>query len=900
MGDSASLSAVLDIATGLTTRARIATRRDREQTWYKLARSANRRLGTGADTDALEVVRQCLWVPEYAVPELTDDPAIAVRSFLVRALADPAEALPALTSAVDALDELPTDDDFHSRDAALRAISGQSLQLSEKVIRDASQATRDLLGESLTTAAEESTTDVRTLTEVVRAMLSGDDEPLSVPDRVDQQAAAAQRSIRTLIGDVTKGLDLDTQQRVRHGVLDHEPAQVDVRRKLGYIALAPVMNLLADDSRQFWMLDRVTELVDSYGDKVGEGLDKAGEFADEKTGARYDDEIDQRADFAGDLTPEPTGLDQLNVGLAEAARPMVPLAQRSVRPSSDYLVWTSIGPPDPDALPDPMAGIDLSRMVAGDTLEVVLFGANGNDQPPTGTFLLGSGRPLHVGAPADDVDVPEHLQQTRLYFRIRTPDQPGQMHLRLCLYHHSTLLRVHHLILHIGKRTARFEIRTPYAIAGSPTSTEVGRLANRRLSIYTNTTGDGTHDFFFHADDGETDANLSASFDGLEVQNLLRMIRGSLRTAAWGEDAAPRRGAYKYGQQRDGSFGTSFSVLRDDLVELARNGYDAWEDITSRLGGPRDRETLQRRMRRPGGIVDIAPRADSVFVPPMAGLYDLNLDTDRNIDIAFCPEAEDTLRSRTPLTDTTCFGPEGCRHADDETVCPSGFWGLRHDIGVPVSDTTDENVQPRLDVGLGGSRGALIGTVPEQVVTGVTAHAQAVVTRLPGSIHVTDRNAWFTEAARPATYPILYFLCHGEDRPRGGPVLVLDRLGRPGISRSNLTAKKVALSHQPLVVMNACDTAALEPERAISLVKGFTYNGAGAVVGTEITIFTSLAYGFALTFLDAVLAGNSLGSALRTSRLELLRMGNPLGLAYILYGLPDARMNPTPDLLPSA
>ena len=46
--------------------------------------------------------------------------------------------------------------------------------------------------------------------------------------------------------------------------------------------------------------DKATEAVDEHGDKIGEGLDKAGEFADEKTGGKYGDKIDQGTDMARD------------------------------------------------------------------------------------------------------------------------------------------------------------------------------------------------------------------------------------------------------------------------------------------------------------------------------------------------------------------------------------------------------------------------------------------------------------------------------------------------------------------------------------------------------------------------------------------------------------------------
>jgi len=39
--------------------------------------------------------------------------------------------------------------------------------------------------------------------------------------------------------------------------------------------------------------DKVSDLVDQQGEKVGEGIDKAGDFVDEKTGGQYADKIDQ-------------------------------------------------------------------------------------------------------------------------------------------------------------------------------------------------------------------------------------------------------------------------------------------------------------------------------------------------------------------------------------------------------------------------------------------------------------------------------------------------------------------------------------------------------------------------------------------------------------------------------
>ncbi|MDQ2757985.1 MAG: antitoxin [Actinomycetota bacterium] len=52
--------------------------------------------------------------------------------------------------------------------------------------------------------------------------------------------------------------------------------------------------------------DKAQELVDEHGDQVGDGLDKAGAFADEKTGGQHSDQIAQGVGRAKD------GLDGLD------------------------------------------------------------------------------------------------------------------------------------------------------------------------------------------------------------------------------------------------------------------------------------------------------------------------------------------------------------------------------------------------------------------------------------------------------------------------------------------------------------------------------------------------------------------------------------------------------------
>ncbi|MEU4195341.1 antitoxin [Kribbella sp. NPDC026611] len=55
--------------------------------------------------------------------------------------------------------------------------------------------------------------------------------------------------------------------------------------------------------------DKATDAVDEHGDQIGEGVDKAGDFADEKTGGKYGDKIDQGGDMAKDQLDKLDGQD---------------------------------------------------------------------------------------------------------------------------------------------------------------------------------------------------------------------------------------------------------------------------------------------------------------------------------------------------------------------------------------------------------------------------------------------------------------------------------------------------------------------------------------------------------------------------------------------------------------
>jgi len=50
--------------------------------------------------------------------------------------------------------------------------------------------------------------------------------------------------------------------------------------------------------------DKAKDFADQHDEQVDQGLDKAGDFADQKTGGKYDQQIDKGVDAAQERTGE--------------------------------------------------------------------------------------------------------------------------------------------------------------------------------------------------------------------------------------------------------------------------------------------------------------------------------------------------------------------------------------------------------------------------------------------------------------------------------------------------------------------------------------------------------------------------------------------------------------------
>jgi hypothetical protein len=445
-------------------------------------------------------------------------------------------------------------------------------------------------------------------------------------------------------------------------------------------------------------------------------------------------------------------------------------------------------------------------------------------------------------------------------------------------------------------RVARSQIDFSLSRALDPRQME--QFAPHRLSLMLNDNGDGTHSLRFA---GAQEFKGDATFDGHELQYHIERVRSALRMAAWGtEEPWERRQAYRYADSNS----VDTDRLKGDLVNFALRGYRFFDAIIDRFAGgaPQARE-LTKLMREPGRV-QVALKRSARLVLPAAMIYDYPLDTNAEDGWRLCDSFLQHLSSRdTPLEETECFRGVCPNLGDLAVVCPSGFWGFRHALGMPLSGPPGMTVPSELACPLGPQLAVAVSTDPAFILR--STH-ETTLKQLQSSLRweygATRKDV--LRLLKETQAQIVYFYCHGGLANRV-PYIQVGPPDERGITRDNLRAEEVWWGNlRPLVFINGCHTAALEPETGIEFISGFVETaGAAGVIGTEITVFEPLASTFAEDCLRRfVVYGAEIGEAVRGARLALLKAGNPLGLVYIPYVVASLRLAASlrPSMLSSA
>jgi hypothetical protein len=566
-----------------------------------------------------------------------------------------------------------------------------------------------------------------------------------------------------------------------------------------------------------------------------------------------------------------------------------------------YLFWLEVGEPVTGAIDEGASTLPADLLPPDAELQVVLFSNEADFEIDSlgrsGVLRVrGKDSAVEVVKPAaipDSLPADAAVLRRRLFFRVRTPEVAGRYQLRCNIYHQQVLVqgrKVNVLVNGSSDQIPEALVTTlDYSLSRSLAASHLGEIQEHRLSLMTNADGEGSHGFYFH---GVRDFNRSARFDGHQVQSLIDRVRKVLRTVSWGSEEQWNSAEHEYRYTERAMFDGFFQ----DLHQLAKAGYLNYDAIINQLSGGREgAEGLAQLMRRPG-LLQLALRESARLVLPIALLYDHPLDTQLPMDkVRLCPQFMRSSSSDSPLEEQVCFLGD-CPHREEvDVICPSGFWGFRHSIGVPLTIGGELDSPPDSPGELpyhGFPDMTLAVCTDEQMQERVT-HVNGLKSLIPPErLHYADTRESTLKCMRDVKSHLIYFYCHG-GRKDGVPFLQVGPLDDPGIARDTLRWSKIRWSYpRPLVFINGCNTTDLEPENAIELVSGFIETaGASGVVGTEITVFEPLAVTFGEHFLSRFLTGgSSLGEAIRSARLLLLKDLNPLGLVYIPFGLASLRL----------
>jgi hypothetical protein len=585
---------------------------------------------------------------------------------------------------------------------------------------------------------------------------------------------------------------------------------------------------------------------------------------------------------------EPPAERVVNTGFADKKDARQTVGERiTLASDTDYLFWVEIGEPLPDSIEVTPIPVDAA-VPEGADLVVALFGFPGElelkSRADVGELRLADGRAVVTRQPGERKADPS-ATETRMRFPVRTPKDEGSFKLRCHLYYQQVLIQSRVVTAQVTRESQEVRGLKPalasevdFTLAPSLYPSHLQGLSPHRVSIMLNQSGDGTHEFRILGADGKEKLKSQASFEANELQGGIDDIRGALRLAAWGTEQEWKGQGFRYDQ------GRSSADLLEDLIHLARRGYRFYDQIAGRLAGRGSQKALRALMLE-SGYVQVAIKTFTSYVVPAAAIYDSLLQTKVRSDreYSLCDEFEAALGRPEPLEQTRCFKGD-CPHRDEKLViCPSGFWGYRHALGLPVSVGSAPDSPTLIEYDTDPAFAVGISTDPD--LHGWADHEKGLRALLPGLgwDERLDRQTTL-DLMKQTRAPLVYFYCHGGVDGRV-PFIQVGPKDELPISREDLRTEEIEWDKpRPLVFINGCHTTALSPETAIDLVSGFVETShAAGVIGTEITIFESLAGGFGLEFFRRFLAGIPVGEAVRQARLALLKQRNPMGLVYIPF-----------------
>jgi hypothetical protein len=481
-----------------------------------------------------------------------------------------------------------------------------------------------------------------------------------------------------------------------------------------------------------------------------------------------------------------------------------------------------------------------------------------------------SSRQFHLIDEEFELRLPPHGPSEMIRFRVRTPLEAGTAQLRAAVYYRTNLLQSVRVTAEIdsgdGLAQGFSSAEIEYCICGTMRSIEM--YEPRTLSLLINESHDGTHTFAIVG----TEIRENFSFTEGEMSGSLKDARKTLLAICADLDKTGNPTRYRFDPATNAGLPAQF---QEDVKKMAYAGRDLYTLFVTN----KDQafaQLLRRTLARQSDI-QIASTRSAKYVFPWGLVYDKLLVEDPTNTV--CDQfLSDIARHN---GDFSCL-TYACPNMDDyNVICPSGFWGYRHNVEQPPSIAGDKKTPGRdlpMRIGLHGDPTVIMGVSLElefpdehyRQLDGVGSY-RIELARDKGSIVKAL-------LSKPAPN-LVYFYCHGGNE--GGKAF----LG-VGNKQRLLTSDLIGCGlswpeNHPLVFINGCHTAELSPDDLLTFITTFAFCQAAGVIGAEITIPESLAREFATNFFTAMLQPQvSVGDAIRRERLALLRKYNLLGLAY--------------------
>jgi hypothetical protein len=478
-----------------------------------------------------------------------------------------------------------------------------------------------------------------------------------------------------------------------------------------------------------------------------------------------------------------------------------------------------------------------------------------------------------------------------VYFTIRAPEKRGMASLRIGIYHNNHLLQSYLLKAEVGENEygpGETGVKVELEYSKSTNFTNLDNGTHRLLSISANHNSSGTHQIAIKGDErARGEIQLFAGTYGKSMDAFRATLEQATR-----DPNRPGRGRI-YRELKDGE--PPGEEVAEIFRTLAYQGSELYDAVLRKLdlsGSTAMQKALVKVRETSGKTIEIV-RHDDNFVFPWTVLYDRDL-------------APPSLGVKPPVCLGVKTDSSACSHAPGENViCVNGFWGVRHyieeRIGKGVRPDYDDIVRPQgypLVRLIGPSDIDDTGTLASGLTKNLGSNGIAC-----GPIDIPEliRMMWADPPERPA---VLIVLGHLETKPPKIPgepdrpriVLVTDKqwLTRDDVIRA--WKANIVRWEQPrtLVLLMACDSAATTVDTINNFVTALDSAGAGAVIGTECTVFSGLAARFAreLTTTLAGTPGAKLGESITNFRRSLVRSGNPLAFVFHCIGSADVKVRP--------